>query len=135
MFQQASSFRWRDKLGRVWETHQIDDPGVSVFSARSRSVIGKCIAYVLTSGNDLNHLPFAILADIRVDRRMENRGLGSMLLSRVIVYDKGKIPREDVHHPMPSSKLWVRRHWWGPAIHQARTIARHRAQRPDPKRP
>ena len=106
MVQQTSRFRWRDKLGRVWEIYQIDDPGVTVFSARSRSVTGKCIASVLTGNGDLNLSPFAVLADIRVDWRMENRGLGSMLLSRVIAVCRarrhegieGKLSRADSDH-------------------------------------
>ena len=84
MVQRDQFVRWRDKLGRVWDVYQTDDPGVIVWHARSGSVRGKNIANVLTSDSDLKQLSFAFLADIHVDARMEDRGLGSMLLSRAI---------------------------------------------------
>ena len=106
MLQQDSRFLWRDKQGRVWEIRQVDGPGMIVFRARSQSVKGKSIASARIEDSNGKNLPFAVLDDIQVDRRMENRGLGSMLLSRVIAICKdrghqgieGKLSRTDSDH-------------------------------------
>ena len=84
MFQRTPSVRWRDKGGRIWDIHVADDYFGMTWRAWSASTRGKNVANVITRDHDMKLLPFALLADIHVDRRMENRGLGSMLLTAVI---------------------------------------------------
>lgn len=106
MFQRTPSFRWRDKGGHIWGIHVADDDFGMRWCAWSASTRGENIANVITRDDDLKQLSFALLADIHVDWRMENRGLGSMLLTAVIEACRarghegieGKLSRTDSGH-------------------------------------
>ena len=84
MFQRIPSVPWRDKGGRIWDINVAGNYFGLTCRAWSASTRDENIARVITRDDELKQLPFALLADIHVDRRMENRGLGSMLLTAVI---------------------------------------------------
>ena len=84
MYQWNHVWQWRDNTGQAWNIHQTVDPGVTVWRARCEGFWGKNIANLLTRDCDSKRLSFAFLADIHIDSSVENRGLGSMLLTLVI---------------------------------------------------
>lgn len=99
-----------DQSGRIWAIHMTENYFGMTFRTGSEPMRGENrgenIARVLKRDDDLRQLSFAFLADIHVDRRMEGRGLGSMLLSAVIEACRargfegieGKLSRADSGH-------------------------------------
>ena len=104
----------KDKLGLVWDIYRIDSPKMREWYAATGNVGGKYEAYVEThelvdaDGGlaKLRLLRLARLLDIRIDERMENRGVGSLLLGEAVRECKrlgspgmeGDLSREDKDH-------------------------------------
>ena len=77
-------FRWRDRGGTVWSVGFDENPvGFSGYVA-SKGVRGTGSVYLQTHDIDNQEQSRALLADVRVDGPVENRGLGSMLVRTAI---------------------------------------------------
>ena len=84
MFQRGPTIQRTDKSGRVWEIERADYGDAVIWDARAASVTGRYTASVTVTDGLGAFRPMAVLDDIRVDRRMEDQGVGSMLLGEVI---------------------------------------------------
>ncbi len=73
-------FQWQDRYGHTW--HVGFDNYVGGFSgfAASKDQRGTSSIYVQTHEIHAGKLSMAFLNDVRVDDRIDNRGLGSMLV-------------------------------------------------------
>ncbi len=81
----SRQFQWRDKYGLIWHGHVDETPFELIWRIRPENLGGRYVAYVKTHSFDSHQqLPMAHLTDVRVERRMEDRGVGSMLIRRVI---------------------------------------------------
>ena len=81
----SRQFRWLDKYRFVWNVYFVEDTMGFSWSATQKHVPGRYVAFVQTHSFDLQqHLPRAFLTDVRVDKHMENRGVGSMLVRRAV---------------------------------------------------
>ena len=77
-------FQWQDRCGLTWNVgFDNSSMGFSGFAA-SRHERGTGIIHVSTHDNHAQKQWMAFLNDVRVDSRIENRGLGSMLVRRAI---------------------------------------------------
>ena len=78
----SRQFQWRDKCGLVWDVYVVEDPvSVSWFARPGGYVGGRCETHLQTHTIDLQQqLSMAHLMDVQVNRHMENRGVGSMLV-------------------------------------------------------
>ena len=110
-FSDASrQFQWQDRYGLVWDIYVYDDDTLISWFARPRYdgyIGGTNLAHVSTHTFDpLRKLPKARLLDVQVDRYLENRGTGSMLVGEAIEECKrrghmgieGKISSVDSDH-------------------------------------
>lgn len=79
-------FRWQDKGGIVWNVNVVREGlGVSWYVGLNGSQYPYGKAYVrMCDFGTLRKLSVAYLTDIRVDPRVENRGMGSMLIKEII---------------------------------------------------
>ncbi len=77
-------FQWKDKCGAVWNVEFSEYPGSLFGYAESRQVYGKGVVFVQTSDIHSQKQSIARLNDVQVDSPIENRGLGSMLVRKVI---------------------------------------------------
>ena len=84
MSQRGSMVRKTDKTGRVWEIERTDYPDAVLWDARTASVSGRYTASVTVTDSSGAFRPMAFLDDMHVEPRMENRGVGSLLLAEVI---------------------------------------------------
>lgn len=77
-------FQWTDRSGLIW--HVVFYNGKMGFSGYTASVHerGTGAIHVQTHDEGFRMLSMAYLTDVRVDSRIENRGIGSMLASRAI---------------------------------------------------
>ena len=77
-------FQWHDRCGHTW--HVRFDNHVVGFSgfAASENQRGTGAIYVQTHDIHAGKQSLALLNDVRVDDRIENRGLGSMLVREAI---------------------------------------------------
>ena len=103
-------FQWRDRCGLAWDVYIYDDGALMSWIARPRYdgyIGGTNVAHVRTHTlNPLRKSPKARLQDVQVDRYLENRGTGSMLVREVIKECKrrghegieGKLSSVDSHH-------------------------------------
>lgn len=81
----SRQLQWRDRCGLIWNVYLVETPIDLSWHARPRDVGGRYEAHVLTHSLDFQQqLPIARLIDVRVNRRMENRGAGSMLVRRAV---------------------------------------------------
>ena len=103
----SSQFWWGDKYGLIWHGHMDETPTSLSWRITPQGLGGRYEAYVKTHDFDTgDQLPMAHLTDVRVERRMENRGTGSMLVRRVIEECKrrghkgikGDLSRKDSDH-------------------------------------
>ena len=80
----SGRFRWRDKSGLLWSGH-MEQELHATWHIRPGNVGGRYEAYVKTHDSDTGEqLPMAHLTDVRIHKRMENRGAGSMLIRLAI---------------------------------------------------
>ena len=81
-------FEWRDRYGLVWDVYVYDDETLISWFARPRYdgyIGGTNLAHVSTHTFDpLRKSPKARLQDVQIDRYLENRGTGSMLVRQAI---------------------------------------------------
>lgn len=81
----SGQFQWRDKHGLLWSGHMEEDPAMLTWRVKPEGHGGRYVAYVRTLDFDSGEqLPMAYLTDVRINKRMENRGAGSMLVRRAI---------------------------------------------------
>ncbi len=81
----SGRFQWRDKYGLVWTGELDETSSMLTWFIRPRDWGGRCVAHVQThSYHTGEQLPMALLTDVEIDRYMENRGAGSMLVRRAI---------------------------------------------------
>ena len=81
----SGQFWWGDRCGLIWHGHMEDTPPFLTWRLRPENVGGRYEVHVKTHSFDSGEqLPMAHLTDVRVERRMENRGAGSMLVRRAI---------------------------------------------------
>ena len=81
----SQEFQWQDKQGLTWHGYMEETPIELVWRIRPGNIGGRYQASVLThSPRTHQHLPMAYLTDVRIDKRLENRGVGSMLVQRAI---------------------------------------------------
>ena len=77
-------FRWRDRGQYIWDVYFVVTPiGFSGFVV-SRHTRKSSLIYVQTLDQHSQQQLIARIADVRVDRQVENRGIGSMLVREVI---------------------------------------------------
>ena len=118
MFDDASRrVRKRDKYGSIWDLYQFDEQTTFALYARlsSGGIQGQAnvkthevLEFSLGAQEEavLWKLPMAFLGDVRVEKRFENRGVGSMLMEEVVTESKqrghegieGKISEADSGH-------------------------------------
>lgn len=77
-------FQWQDRKGVVWNVEFDEDPGSLFGHIESRQVRGKGSVYVQTHDFDDQKQPIARLIHVKVSDSIENRGLGSMLVRKVV---------------------------------------------------
>lgn len=104
----------KDNLGLIWDIYRIDSPNMREWYAATGDVGGRYETCVETheivdadsGGENFRLLRLAKLLDIRIDGRMENRGVGSLLLREAVGECKrlghlgleGDLSREDKDH-------------------------------------
>ena len=103
----SGRFQWRDKFELMWTGDLDETPSVLTWRIRPRDWGGRYVACVQThSYNTGEQLPMALLTDVEINRYMENRGAGSLLVQRAIVECKrrghkgieGKLSSVDIDH-------------------------------------
>ena len=78
-------FQWRDRYGLVWTVRFYANPTGFSGVVRSTRVREKGWISIRADGDDAEKQdPMAFVNDVRVDRRIEDRGLGSMLVRESI---------------------------------------------------
>ena len=76
---------WGHRCGLIWHGHMDEEPSMLTWRMRPGNVGGRYVAHVQThSFHTGEQLPVAHLTDVRIHKRMENRGAGSMLVRRAI---------------------------------------------------
>ncbi len=77
-------FSWPDKYRQAWDVYVFEEGNCVSWYARLGNVGGKYEATLETHSHKGQRLAMAHLIDVMVDERMENRGLGSMLVKEAI---------------------------------------------------
>lgn len=83
----SRSYWWRDRYGLVWDVYVYDDETLISWFARPRypRYIGDNVIHVATHKlNPVRKSPMARIMDLEVDRYLENRGTGAMLVRQAI---------------------------------------------------
>lgn len=93
LFEDASEhIRRKDRLGLMWDIYRIDSPNMREWYAETGDVGGRyeiCVETRELVGvggiEQFRPLKLARILDIRVDERMENSGVGSLLLREAVI--------------------------------------------------
>lgn len=82
----SRQFQWRDRCGLVWDVYLIEDDETSVsWCAETKLIGGTQEASVQTHDHSSRQqLLMARLAGVQVDERMQNRGVGSILIEKAV---------------------------------------------------